>query len=135
MWHPSLFRSTHSAYARAQGEEEEDAYDTCSPVDSLENVGIQTNDIKKLKEAGLFTVERVVMTSKRKLAAIKGISEEKALKIILASDKITGKTRQFRSAMKVKEERDMVRQACSFGCPSAHAAHTLAERKALHTLL
>jgi hypothetical protein len=44
--------------------------------------GINAQDIKKLTEAGLYTVESVAYTPKKTLIAIKGISEAKADKII-----------------------------------------------------
>lgn len=66
------------------------------------------NDIKKLKDAGLHTAERVAMTSKRKLAQIKGISDQKAEKIAEAANKIQCRVLDFRSATEVKLEREQV---------------------------
>jgi len=45
--------------------------------------GITDGDIKKLQEAGLHTIEAVAYTPKKLLLAIKGISENKADKILV----------------------------------------------------
>ena len=44
--------------------------------------GITAQDVKKLSESGLHTVEAVAYTPKKTLIAIKGISDAKADKII-----------------------------------------------------
>ena len=46
--------------------------------------GISSTDIKKLEEAGFFTVESVAFAPKKTLLAIKGISEAKADKIVVS---------------------------------------------------
>lgn len=51
-------------------------------VNKLQEAGIHPNDIKKLAEAGLNTVEAVAFTPKKALIAIKGISDQKADKIL-----------------------------------------------------
>lgn len=51
-------------------------------VNKLQEAGIHANDIKKLAEAGLNTVEAVAFTPKKFLVTIKGISDQKADKII-----------------------------------------------------
>ncbi|KAI0375093.1 hypothetical protein BV20DRAFT_928873, partial [Pilatotrama ljubarskyi] len=51
-------------------------------VDKLAEAGITAQDIKKLTEAGLHTVEAVAYTPKKNLMTIKGISEQKADKIL-----------------------------------------------------
>lgn len=51
-------------------------------VNKLEQHGISANDIKKLTDAGFFTVESLAYTPKKTLLAIKGISEAKADKIL-----------------------------------------------------
>lgn len=50
---------------------------------SLQANGIGAADIKKLEEAGYFTVEAVAYAPKKNLLAIKGISEAKADKILV----------------------------------------------------
>ena len=51
-------------------------------VGKLQEAGIHANDIKKLTEAGLHTVEAVAFTPKKNLLTIKGISDQKADKIL-----------------------------------------------------
>ena len=51
-------------------------------VSKLQEAGIHPNDIKKLSDAGLNTVESVAFTPKKNLITIKGISEQKADKIL-----------------------------------------------------
>ena len=51
-------------------------------VEKLAECGISAQDIKKLTEAGLHTVEAVAYTPKKNLLTIKGISEQKAEKIL-----------------------------------------------------
>ncbi|KAG6856650.1 hypothetical protein H0H87_002240 [Tephrocybe sp. NHM501043] len=59
-------------------------------VNKLQEAGIHPNDIKKLAEAGLNTVEAVAFTPKKHLVTIKGISDQKADKI-LAEERQDGK--------------------------------------------
>lgn len=45
--------------------------------------GILASDIKKLEEAGYHTVEAIAFAPKKQLITIKGISEQKADKILV----------------------------------------------------
>ncbi|CDP03024.1 unnamed protein product [Coffea canephora] len=54
------------------------------PVEQLQASGIAALDIKKLKDAGLCTVESVAYSPRKELLQIKGISEAKVDKIIEA---------------------------------------------------
>lgn len=65
-------------------EEEDEGYQVTGPllVNKLQEAGIHPNDIKKLADAGLHTVEAVAFTPKKNLLIIKGISEQKAEKIL-----------------------------------------------------
>ncbi|KAF5956500.1 hypothetical protein HYC85_003725 [Camellia sinensis] len=54
------------------------------PVENLQASGIASLDIKKLKDAGLCTVESVAYSPRKELLQIKGISEAKVDKIIEA---------------------------------------------------
>eukprot|EP00123_Amoebidium_parasiticum_P017001 comp23673_c0_seq1/m.40520 comp23673_c0_seq1/g.40520 ORF comp23673_c0_seq1/g.40520 comp23673_c0_seq1/m.40520 type:complete len:341 (-) comp23673_c0_seq1:340-1362(-) len=81
-----------AAYAEQQqhhqvAEEEEE--ETCGPVpvSKLEGNGITSADIKKLQEAGFHTVESIAYAPKKQLLSVKGISENKADKIVLESQK------------------------------------------------
>jgi len=57
-------------------------------VTRLEAHGIGSSDIKKLEEAGFYTVEAVAFAPKKNLLAIKGISEAKADKILAEAMKL-----------------------------------------------
>ena len=67
---------------------EEDEFQITGPllVNKLQEAGIHPNDIKKLSEFGLNTVEAVAFTPKKVLLTIKGISEQKADKILAEGD-------------------------------------------------
>jgi DNA repair protein RAD51 len=68
----------------AQGSQQQEEQQFTGPllVNKLQEAGIHPNDIKKLAEAGLNTVEAVAFTPKKALIAIKGISDQKADKIL-----------------------------------------------------
>ncbi len=74
---------SQDSQARAPQEEEEE-YQVSGPllVDKLQEAGIHLQDIKKLTDAGYHTVEAVAYTPKKNLISIKGISEQKAEKIL-----------------------------------------------------
>ncbi|KAF4382920.1 hypothetical protein G4B88_010091 [Cannabis sativa] len=54
------------------------------PVEQLQASGIAAIDVKKLKDAGLCTIESVAYSPRKELLQIKGISEAKVDKIIEA---------------------------------------------------
>ncbi|CAD6195690.1 unnamed protein product [Caenorhabditis auriculariae] len=68
-----------SAIESNQQEQDENSY---TVIDRLESNGIASNDIAKLKEAGFFTVEALAYTHRKELLAVKGISEQKAEKLV-----------------------------------------------------
>ncbi|KAG5638649.1 recombinase rad51 [Sphagnurus paluster] len=72
-------------------------------VNKLQEAGIHPNDIKKLAEAGLNTVEAVAFTPKKHLVTIKGISDQKADKILAEAQKIV--PLGFQSATEVHARR------------------------------
>lgn len=78
--------SAMSQPSQSQNEpqEEEEDFQMAGPllVNKLQEAGIHANDIKKLAEFGLNTVEAVAFTPKKTLLTIKGISEQKADKIL-----------------------------------------------------
>ena len=49
-----------------------------------QNQGISANDVKKLEDAGMHTVESVAYATKKELCNIKGISEAKCDKILVS---------------------------------------------------
>ena len=57
-------------------------------IGALEAHGINSGDIKKLREAGYHTVESIVYAPKKNLMAIKGLSEAKADKIMAEGQKL-----------------------------------------------
>lgn len=59
-------------------------------IDRLEGPGIAASDIKKLKEAGMHTIEMVAYATKKELSGIKGISDNKVDKILEAAFKTLG---------------------------------------------
>ncbi|KAG2381652.1 hypothetical protein C9374_006036 [Naegleria lovaniensis] len=67
----------------------EDEDQSWNMIDKLQDVGIGAADIKKLKEAGIYTVESIMMRTKKKLCSIKGLSEAKVDKILEATSKIS----------------------------------------------
>lgn len=67
-------------------EEEEEAGPV--PIQRLEGQGINATDIKKLREAGLHTVESVAYSTIKSLTEVKGISEGKAMKLVASASKI-----------------------------------------------
>eukprot|EP00727_Mastigamoeba_balamuthi_P005195 m51a1_g14674 putative dna repair protein rad51 homolog 1 (345) ;mRNA; f:46687-48062 len=56
--------------------------DTDAAVGPMPECGITAGDVKKLQEAGCYTVESVAYSTRKSLLAIKGISEAKADKIL-----------------------------------------------------
>ncbi|GJM95637.1 hypothetical protein PR202_ga12402 [Eleusine coracana subsp. coracana] len=66
--------------------EEEAAEHGPFPIEQLQASGIAALDVKKLKDAGLCTVESVVYSPRKDLLQIKGISEAKVDKIIEAGN-------------------------------------------------
>ncbi|PKC64474.1 hypothetical protein RhiirA1_345490, partial [Rhizophagus irregularis] len=50
-------------------------------IDELQNHGINSSDIVKLKSAGICTVRAIHMTTRRNLCKIKGLSEAKVDKL------------------------------------------------------
>ncbi|KAK8380694.1 hypothetical protein O3P69_007965 [Scylla paramamosain] len=57
-------------------------------IQTLEQNGISATDVKKLEEAGFYTVESVAFAPKKALLGIKGISEAKADKILSEATKL-----------------------------------------------
>ncbi|ODN82877.1 DNA repair protein RAD51 [Cryptococcus amylolentus CBS 6039] len=72
------------------GEEMEEDGDFLAPllVAKLQEAGISAQDTKKLSDAGFHTVEAVAFTPKKTLCTIKGISEQKADKILAEACKM-----------------------------------------------
>jgi len=58
------------------------------PVEQLQSLGIAETDTRKLREGGFVTVESVAFSPKKKILAVKGISEVKAVKIQIESHRL-----------------------------------------------
>eukprot|EP00036_Acanthoecidae_sp_10tr_P001847 CAMPEP_0182938568 /NCGR_PEP_ID=MMETSP0105_2-20130417/44089_1 /TAXON_ID=81532 ORGANISM="Acanthoeca-like sp., Strain 10tr" /NCGR_SAMPLE_ID=MMETSP0105_2 /ASSEMBLY_ACC=CAM_ASM_000205 /LENGTH=339 /DNA_ID=CAMNT_0025077883 /DNA_START=76 /DNA_END=1095 /DNA_ORIENTATION=- len=68
-------------------EEEEEMMGGPTPITALEGAGISASDIKKLQEGGFHTVEALAYVPMKRITAIKGISEQKATKIVAEATK------------------------------------------------
>ncbi|XAO22228.1 DNA repair protein RAD51 [Cryptococcus bacillisporus CA1280] len=78
-------------FVNQQGEEAEgEDFESLAPllVAKLQEAGISAQDTKKLSDAGFHTVEAVAFTPKKTLCTIKGISEQKADKILAEACKM-----------------------------------------------
>lgn len=59
-----------------------------SPVERLIDMGISATDVKKLREGGFMTVESVAYSIRKRILAVRGISENKADKLIAEAAKL-----------------------------------------------
>ncbi|XP_034588384.1 DNA repair protein RAD51 homolog B isoform X1 [Setaria viridis] len=80
--------AAHQKAAAAAPAEEEAVDHGPLPIEQLQTSGIAALDVKKLKDAGLCTVESVAYSPRKDLLQIKGISEAKVDKIIEAASKL-----------------------------------------------
>ncbi|KAF2068943.1 hypothetical protein CYY_009738 [Polysphondylium violaceum] len=69
-------------------EEEEEEDDGPIPLSKLEGNGITAQDLKKLQENGIHTVSGLAFSTKKTLCAIKGLSEQKADKLLAEAQKL-----------------------------------------------
>lgn len=109
--------SRAKAVSRRKNIESDDDSDTTMPdeaeggiladdyhdISQLELHGINAADVKKLKDAGIYTVKGLLMMTKKKLGDIKGIAEAKVDKLKEAANKIMGST--FMTAKTVEQVR------------------------------
>ena len=75
---------SHSSQDSQAPQEGDEAFQVSGPllVERLQEAGIRAQDVKKLTDAGFHTIEAVAYTPKKSLISIKGISEQKAEKIL-----------------------------------------------------
>ncbi|GBM75505.1 Meiotic recombination protein DMC1/LIM15 [Araneus ventricosus] len=85
-------------------EEEEESF--FQDIDLLQEHGINVADIKKLKTSGICTIRGLQMTTKKKLGAIKGLSEAKVDKIKEAASKLSSNV--FLTALEASRKRKLV---------------------------
>mmetsp|Transcript_8777 Transcript_8777/g.28005 ORF Transcript_8777/g.28005 Transcript_8777/m.28005 type:complete len:336 (-) Transcript_8777:847-1854(-) len=83
------------------------------PVMALEQHGISASDVKKLSDAGYYTVDAVVYQTKRTLAEVKGLSDAKIEKILAAAGALV--PMGFTSAGEIARQRESIIQL-STGC-------------------
>ncbi|XP_003729914.2 meiotic recombination protein DMC1/LIM15 homolog [Strongylocentrotus purpuratus] len=67
---------------------EDDEESFFQDIDMLQNHGINMADIKKLKCSGICTIRGIIMTTRKRMCDIKGISEAKMEKIKEAASKL-----------------------------------------------
>jgi len=89
-----------------EDEEMEEAELQTEPIERLEDHGILTSDINKLRAANFHTVQQVAYAPMKHLLNIKGISEQKATKIQTASFKIV--PMGFSTATEIHKQREAV---------------------------
>lgn len=88
-------------------QDEDDDESFFQDIDQIQNHGINVADIKKLKQAGICTVKGIQMTTRKKLCAIKGISEAKMEKIKEVAAKLVGES-AFVTALAYADKRKQV---------------------------
>lgn len=69
---------------------EQDCHQVYNEIDKLQSYGINAADLNKLKSAGICTVLGVIMTTRKDLINIKGLSDAKVDKILEACAKLEG---------------------------------------------
>ena len=70
------------------GEEEEIPEFQINEIERLQECGINMADINKLKNAGYSSVKSVIMATKKQLQTIKGITDQRAIRLRDAAMKI-----------------------------------------------
>lgn len=75
-------------------------------LDTLEGGGITSADLKKLKERGFHTVESVAHATRKELAEIKGISDQKVEKLLASAHKMVDMG--FSSASEIHQQRQEI---------------------------
>mmetsp|Transcript_18887 Transcript_18887/g.37922 ORF Transcript_18887/g.37922 Transcript_18887/m.37922 type:complete len:206 (+) Transcript_18887:135-752(+) len=71
----------HEEGAAEGAMEEEEVIINFQNIETLEEHGINANDLQKLKDAGYHTIESIAHATIRKLSEVKGISEAKVNKL------------------------------------------------------
>ncbi|WIA40926.1 hypothetical protein OEZ86_004581 [Tetradesmus obliquus] len=73
---------------QVQGDEEM-VVDDFQEIEALAELGVSAADVKKAKEGGFFTIQSLIMNPRKRLHAVKGLSEAKADKMLEAAKKLT----------------------------------------------
>ncbi|VDM48608.1 unnamed protein product [Toxocara canis] len=83
----------------------EDELNFCQDVELLQSHGINVADIKKLQGVGICTIKGIMMTTKKRLCDVRGLSEAKVDKIKEIAAKLT--KNGFITALEVVERRKL----------------------------
>jgi hypothetical protein len=83
--YPSIFSQVQ--HFKNNGKNEWLLINNCFKISPLRQA-----DIKKLKDAGLYTIQRLFMTTKKDLMSVKGMSEAKVDKVLDAANKTCVRT-------------------------------------------
>lgn len=94
------------AEEQAEDEQMEEAESPVDMVEKLEDYGIGTSDINKLRAANFHTAQQVAYSPLKHLESIKGISEQKAKKIQEAAFKLV--PMGFSTATDILQQRQQV---------------------------
>ncbi|XP_063939112.1 meiotic recombination protein DMC1 homolog isoform X4 [Daucus carota subsp. sativus] len=86
------FNRSEEQLQLVQREEIDDEEELFEMIDKLTNHGINSGDVKKLQDAGIYTCNGLMMHTKKNLTGIKGLSEAKVDKICEAAEKIVRKS-------------------------------------------
>lgn len=86
----------------------EEADQTYVSIDKLQDHGVNVADINKLKQGGICTVKGLLMTTKKEILNIKGISDMKLEKMLEAAQKL--ETLSFLNASEVLIRREKIRR-------------------------
>lgn len=87
------------------GQEDEDEMNFYQDVELLQSHGINVADIKKLQGVGICTIKGIMMTTRKRLYEVKGLSEAKVDKIKEIASKLT--KNGFVTALQVAERRKL----------------------------
>jgi meiotic recombination protein DMC1 len=74
----------------------------------MQGGGINVSDIKKLEDAGYYTIGQLLQTPKRTLKLIKGLSEAKVEKLREVAMKLDSRGSVFKTGLEAKEARQAV---------------------------
>jgi len=100
--------STSAAQQQQQEEStvmEDEEVENHMPIARLEQCGISAQDVKKLRDAGFHTVEAITFVPKKALITVKGISEQKADKILGEAQKLNSRSLGFSTATEIYQKR------------------------------
>eukprot|EP00055_Hartaetosiga_balthica_P012841 m.63671 g.63671 ORF g.63671 m.63671 type:complete len:344 (-) comp8083_c0_seq1:992-2023(-) len=96
------------AQAQVDGTDNGAAEEELDLIEKLQSSGIGMSDINKLKAAGFYTVKSVMLIHPKKLRGIKGMSEAKVEKVLVAAKQIAFGDSQFMTAANFLEVRGAV---------------------------